>query len=190
MKYERTLVIYLFSLLLIIIGSFSRYSYIINFLSLTILPIFIYDKMFKTQIKLNFKCKDIKLSLITLLSTLGAYTLVFFIFKDGKFNIPQSIGKLSLFQAFYVAIPEEIFFRGILLGSIKKKNSSIISKENVLISILFGITHVITYKNPIMLKVIFPSLILGFLFEKTESLCPPIIVHFSYNIIYTIIPIF
>jgi len=89
-----------------------------------------------------------------------------------------------------VVIPEEIFFRGILLGSIKKENSSIISKENLLVSILFAITHVITYKNPMMLKVILPSLIFGFLFEKTNSLCSPILTHLTYNIAYSFFPLF
>ncbi len=168
-----------------LIGNFSKYSYIVNFLSLTIIPILISEKLFNRQLNLNFKCKKIKLTLTVIFITVIAYISAYLFIKGTNFKFPENIIKIIIFQLFYIAIPEEIFFRGILLGNIKKENRNPISKENLFTSILFSIAHILIYKNPIMLKVIFPSLIFGFLFEKTNSLCAPIVTHLIYNIIYS-----
>jgi len=71
------------------------------------------------------------------------------------------------------SIPEEIFFRGYLQHSVFKNRTKLllplISQRNFIVSALFALTHAIAFMNPLRLNVFFPSLLFGFLVERSKG---------------------
>ncbi len=86
----------------------------------------------------------------------------------------------------YIAMVEEIIFRGILLSLIRDfikftyKNLSI---ANIITSIIFSLAHLITHPPLWAFLVFFPSLIFGY-FKEKFNIYPSIILHFIYNFEY------
>ena len=85
-------------------------------------------------------------------------------------------------------IPEEVFFRGYLQHSVFKKRDTfvipLISQRNLIVSLLFATTHAIAFLNPMRLNVFFPSLLFGYLVEKSKgSLFYAIAMHILSNFI-------
>ncbi len=100
-----------------------------------------------------------------------------------SFNPPLSI-KLLAIQLFMVAIPEEIFFRGIILEILREKIKTGIGKlsiANIITAFLFALAHLFYHPPLWALATFFPGLIFGYFKERTDSLIYPIILHFFYN---------
>lgn len=114
------------------------------------------------------------------------------------FLLPFSIGsiKLSLSRGFKelplnfilyqfigAALPEEVFFRGYIQTELKKslKNAWI---SIILTSSLFMIAHLFKGLNPVNFGVFLPSLVFGYLREKTGSILWPILFHALSNILF------
>lgn len=74
----------------------------------------------------------------------------------------------------FIALAEEIFFRAYLM-----KNHS-----NITVSLLFVIPHLILYTDIHSLLTFFPSLIFGYLFNRTGSLVFVSVIHCLSNIMY------
>lgn len=91
-----------------------------------------------------------------------------------------------------VAIPEEVFFRGYIQGQLlriynSKKIIWIVSYSNLITSILFSLGHFFLNPNLGRLAVFFPSLLFGFLRERSGNIYPSIILHWLSNLVMYIL---
>jgi membrane protease YdiL (CAAX protease family) len=104
----------------------------------------------------------------------------------------QSILAWLLYQFLYVAVAEEIFFRGYvqnnILNLLTAQNISQKPSRNWLSIILsasvFAVAHVIVLGRFISVVTFFPGLLLGWLFIRTKSLIAPILFHAMANVSY------
>lgn len=97
-----------------------------------------------------------------------------FILKEFSFTL--------LNQLPYV-FSEEIFFRGFILQNLNERYSNI-HLNNIFVSVLFTIPHVIIHPSLISVMVFFPSIIFGYLFIYTKSIYAPTIFHFFSNMFF------
>ncbi|MHC4094465.1 MAG: CPBP family glutamic-type intramembrane protease [Planctomycetota bacterium] len=97
-----------------------------------------------------------------------------------------------LYQFMYIAVAEEIFFRGYVQKNILKTASAIIQERHRLlqwISIIisaacFAAAHVVIQGEIISVLTFLPGLVLGWLFVRTRSLLAPILFHGLANVFY------
>lgn len=96
----------------------------------------------------------------------------------------EELLNLALFYL-SVAISEEVFFRGYLYSEMENEPFlPFISKANFVSSFLFATAHSLIYYDPSMFKVFFPSLVMGWLFERSRSIGAPIIFHWLSDIVH------
>ena len=128
------------------------------------------------RVKLRFSIKDFFLGLIASLIILLPYYLVF----GG--NLKTTTAYYIIFQLLSVSLPEEFFFRGFLQDSIGKNFRAVL-----IISLLFSIAHLpkaIFLGEWISLLSFFPSLVMGWLYMKTNNILPGTIFHLLANLVY------
>ena len=92
-------------------------------------------------------------------------------------------GIIYLFTcALFAPVFEEIFYRGFVFPFLQSKINSFLGI--VLASLFFGLSHFVNIGNASILLVlfIFYGFVLTFIRYKTNSLIPPIIVHFIHNV--------
>ncbi|MBN1507503.1 MAG: CPBP family intramembrane metalloprotease [Sedimentisphaerales bacterium] len=95
-----------------------------------------------------------------------------------------------LFQFVYVALPEELFFRGYVLGSSLcllttsgKMSPLVAGLTAVLLSAaVFALSHVLILGHAASLLTFFPALLFGWLFVRMGSLVPAVVLHGVANI--------
>jgi len=118
---------------------------------------------------------------VTFLVLLFFPAIFFFYFiywKTSSFTTPdlhtvfdKVSGKFALIAI--LAFGEEVFFRAFLqehiFSSWNKKLFSIISQKNFITSLIFGLTHAITLRNPAVAITFFPSLLFGWFTEKSKG---------------------
>ncbi len=80
----------------------------------------------------------------------------------------------GLFQNVSIALVEEVFFRGYLMPCF----------GNLVTSALFTLAHLVVKPNFGSLLVLFPSLLLGYLYLRTGSLLAPILAHAGMNLLF------
>lgn len=98
----------------------------------------------------------------------------------------------GLFQFGVIALPEELFFRGyVLTNSLRflrvlgKEGSRVGAGVGLCMSAgVFALAHVLVWGNAAALVTFFPGLILAWLFWRSGSLWPPVILHGAANIGY------
>jgi membrane protease YdiL (CAAX protease family) len=95
-----------------------------------------------------------------------------------------------VFQFFYVAIPEELFYRGYVLGKLDHLYPRILSVFRVkvgfglpLSALLFALGHFLINFSLQRLGVFFPGLIFAWMKEKTGGILAPAIYHALCNIL-------
>ncbi len=116
------------------------------------------------------------------------------LWQDGQLRIPLGFGWLPLsilLQLVFIALPEEFFYRGYLqkrfdeahgrrvafrLGPIE------VSRSNLLVSVIFGIGHVVIGLDPLRMAVFFPSLLFGWLRDRTGGLASSVVFHAACNL--------
>jgi membrane protease YdiL (CAAX protease family) len=128
------------------------------------------------RVKLKFSIKDFFLGLIVSLIILLPYYLVF----GG--NLKTSTAYYIIFQLLSVSLPEEFFFRGFLQDSIGRNFRAVL-----LVSLLFSIAHLpraIFFNEWISLLSFFPSIVMGWLYMKTNNILPGTIFHLLANLVY------
>lgn len=101
-----------------------------------------------------------------------------------------------LHQFLYVAVAEEVFFRGYLQGNILRLTATIRQEANrvslrnwisiILSAVCFAAAHVIVQGQAISVLTFLPGLVLGWLFIRTKSLLAPILFHGLANTFYCI----
>ena len=100
-----------------------------------------------------------------------------------------SVKVLASLILLYPAV-EELFFRGILQPILSKKlhhRWGPISSANVVTSVIFVAAHFINHPPVWALATFFPSLVFGYMQERSGNVAAPIILHCSYNAGYFLV---
>ena len=98
---------------------------------------------------------------------------------------PES-AQFVLITLLFVALPEEWFYRGYLLGRIQSIKDGYALPANIWSSIAFSLLHAVTRGPEIALQVFVPSLVFGWLYQKTNDLVICILVHTLSNLVYVL----
>ncbi len=133
------------------------------------------------RIKFAFSIKDFLIGLGVSFLILVPYYLIF-----GGSSEKITLYAI-LFQLLGVALPEEFFFRGFLQDSMGRSFKAII-----FVSLLFSFAHLpkaIFYYEWILVLSFFPSLVIGWLYMKTNNVLPGTIFHFLANVIQSTVAI-
>jgi len=101
-----------------------------------------------------------------------------------------------VYQFMYIAVAEEVFFRGYVQSNILKLaytlklgRCSLQSGASIVISAaVFAVAHIIIQGQLISALTFFPGLIFGWVFIRTKSLSAPILLHGLANTLYCILP--
>jgi len=111
--------------------------------------------------------------------------------------LPQGQGWIGwlFYQFFYVAVAEEVFFRGYLQVNIQRIAGKVVARQghlNMWMSIgisaaCFAAAHMIIQGKIILALTFLPGLILGWLFARTGSLLAPILFHGLANTCFCIV---
>lgn len=126
---------------------------------------------------------------------------------QGAYQTERSITWLLLWaitQIFFIALPEEYFYRGYLLtrlgqafraraGAQRSRRVLGITPENLLASFLFGIGHLLIPVGGVLLasrfSVFFPSLLFGWLREKTGGITASVVYHAGCNMMVLVMAV-
>jgi membrane protease YdiL (CAAX protease family) len=111
-------------------------------------------------------------------------------------GIPYALGALGgalldiAIGLFAVALPEEVFHRGYLMGALDRRwppGRKIFGVRMgwgaVLSSLLFALGHLIAFAQPVRLATFFPALVFAWLWRKSGSLWAPALFHFASNLL-------
>jgi membrane protease YdiL (CAAX protease family) len=101
---------------------------------------------------------------------------------------------MVLVQLFMVALPEELFYRGFLQPRLDalfcrrwKVLNGDVGPATLVTSALFAIGHLVTIPSAHRLAVFFPSLLFGWLYTRTGSIWPGVLVHALSNVLLTVL---
>jgi uncharacterized protein len=149
-----------------------------NTLYYSLLPalMLIFPVMIGYRVKLRFSIKDFILGIIVSLIILAPY---YVIFGNSMRTITIYV---FLFQLLSVSFPEEFFFRGFLQDTVGRNFRSVL-----LVSLLFAVAHVpkaLVLGDWMSLLTFFPSLVMGWLYMKTNNILPGTIFHLLANLAY------
>ena len=107
----------------------------------------------------------------------------------GALRLPPEFLTSALNQLVVVAIPEELFFRGYLMGRLEERwpparrlFGAPIGRALVVSSLLFALGHVVVVPNPQRLAVFFPALVFGWMRARTGSIVPGAAFHALCNL--------
>ncbi len=134
----------------------------------------IYPIIVGYKVKIRFSAKDIAIGFVVSI----IFLLPYYFFSGG--NLKAISGYYIIFQLLSVSLPEEFFFRGFLQDSIGRNLKAI-----VLVSLLFSIAHLpkaLFLGDWISLLSFFPSLVMGWLYMKTNNILPGTIFHLLANL--------
>ena len=108
--------------------------------------------------------------------------------------VPERQGWLTwlLYQFFYVAVAEEMFFRGYVQGNVMRWLNRLgrrpgLGPQGITILIsagCFAVAHVVVQGQIIPILTFLPGLVLGWLFLRTGTLLAPILFHGLANVSY------
>lgn len=128
------------------------------------------------RVKIALSLRDFSLGLVVSAAILIPY---YFLFGGTGARLTAP---LLMYQMLAVSFPEEFFFRGFLQDSIGKSFKAIL-----LTSLFFSLSHlpkaIFTGEWATMLS-FFPSLIMGWLYMKTNNILPSVVFHFLANLVY------
>jgi len=99
-----------------------------------------------------------------------------------------------MFQFAYVALPEELFFRGFFLSHVRRllriandADSPVIEVVGVALSAgVFALSHMLVLRNVVSVLTFFPGLIFAWLFVRSKSLIGPVLLHGAANVGYAL----
>jgi membrane protease YdiL (CAAX protease family) len=99
------------------------------------------------------------------------------------------------YQFMYIAVAEEIFFRGYFQSNVyrllilfSQKSDDFLEKTSIIISAaIFAISHCLILGSIMPIITFFPGLVFGWLLVRTKSLLAPILFHGLANVIYGLI---
>ncbi len=152
----------------------------------------------------GFKSRQIKTTLIVVGGTcIALFPVAFFglwVLRSyetglpGTSPLPREQGWVGLvfYQFMYVAMAEEVFFRGYVQSNILSLAESLRPRRLrlqqwisiILSAVCFALAHVIVQGRLAAVLTFLPGLVLGWLFIRTDSLLAPILFHGMANIYY------
>ena len=111
--------------------------------------------------------------------------------------LPTELGWIRwvLYQFLYVAVAEEVFFRGYvqtnflhLIGTLRGRSGALWRLTSIIISAAcFAMAHMIIQGQIVSVMTFLPGLVLGWLFVRSGSLLAPILFHGLANTFYLVI---
>ena len=111
-----------------------------------------------------------------------------------RLTLPAGFGMLALAQVVVVAFPEELFFRGYVMGRLedalpptRRLWGAPVGWALVLQAVLFGLGHVLVTLDPLMFTRAVPGLLFGWLFARTRSVLAGTIFHAACNLIIEVL---
>ncbi|HBO68992.1 MAG TPA: hypothetical protein DD658_02135 [Deltaproteobacteria bacterium] len=81
-------------------------------------------------------------------------------------------------QALFVALPEEVFFRGYLYDAFEERGWEPVLSS----SLLFSAGHLVIHASPYRALTFFPALLFGWARKRTGGIYVPILLHFLFNL--------
>jgi membrane protease YdiL (CAAX protease family) len=101
----------------------------------------------------------------------------------------------AAYQFMYVAVAEEIFFRGYIIGKLKSLPMPIavgksLSPNTIILltsAVIFAAAHIILIGGVLSGLTFFPGLILGWLYLRSKSILAPVLFHGLANLFYAMI---
>lgn len=159
------------SFLLRIIGPSDSFSH-------SLLPVLMmaFPVIVGHRVKFRLSVKDTAAGLLVSAAILIPYYMLF-----GS-DLKVLTGYSLLFQLIGIALPEEFFFRGFLQDSLGRNLQAIL-----VTSLLFSVAHLpkaMFLGEWTALLCFFPSLVMGWLYMKTDNILPGTIFHLLANIVY------
>ena len=162
-------------------GPMSALSYGLS-MGLTILGVLIYRKLrrgkgrvFRLSMR-GFNPMLILWGFVLVLITGIVIEPVLNLFPESFLNLLNQMGSNGgwsvLMLAVLAPVMEEVLFRGILLEAVREKYSS--GRAIVVSALMFGVIHIIPQQ---VVNAFVIGLILGFIYVRTDSLWPVIIIH-------------
>lgn len=169
-------------------------------LTFFLVPLFLTRRRKETFESLGIHLRNVKsaisLSLKVLFLTFPPFVFLFWLWnRYVPMGSPLSMTPLAwvsvvVFHFFYVSIPEELFYRGYIQGKINRVYPPLLSVFGVKIgygvpvsAVLFALGHFIINFHPFRLGVFFPSLIFGWMRDKTGGILAPAIYHALCNVL-------
>ena len=108
--------------------------------------------------------------------------------------LPRGLAMLALAQLVVVALPEELFFRGYLMGRLEDALppsrtllGAPVGWALVLQAVLFGLGHVLVSLDPLAFTRAFPGLLFGWLFARTRSILAGTLFHAACNVLVEVL---
>jgi membrane protease YdiL (CAAX protease family) len=146
---------------------------------------------------IGFNIEQVRLSVVevgrTCIAVFPALFCTLWLLKSLKLDFPlrpvlpqgQDWLHWLIYQFMYVAVAEEVFFRGYLQGNILRLTGPAARKWGrlrqwlgvVLSAACFAVAHIILQGRIISALTFLPGIILGWLFMRTRSLLAPILFH-------------
>jgi CAAX protease family protein len=109
-------------------------------------------------------------------------------------SLPKGFWLAALSQVVVVAIPEEVFYRGYLMGRLERAWpakrflwGAPLGWALVAQAALFGLGHFLVDLNPLRLAVAIPALLFGLLRSWSGSIVAPVIFHVSANLLMSVV---
>ena len=163
---------------------FPDFSFAIAALILFSTPFLLSDRMSG----LKWDPSGLLIGLVVSALVLPTYVVLAFLLTGITIHTDKMTAVFIVLQLFYVALPEEVFFRGYLQEKLGNNLKGV-----VIVSLLFALGHFFTlcvasgfaggYCTQSILT-FFPSLIMGYLYARTGTLWGSIIYHFLSNVVY------
>ncbi len=162
----RPAILYLLLVMMVALTNNSSYQYLIIAISMLVLPLF--DN--------NWRLPTGKLNRVSVFTWLLASLIIIIILL-----LEQNVLNMFLITTVFIAIPEEWFFRAYLM---KRAGDGI--KANIIASMAFSAIHILSSNWIHSLLVFFPSLLFGWVYQKTKDIFVVIILHVVSNIVYIV----
>jgi membrane protease YdiL (CAAX protease family) len=109
---------------------------------------------------------------------------------SSRLRLPPDFALLALNQILVIALPEELFFRGYLLGRLEARWPSRrrlagapVGPALAISAVLFALGHVLVDFNPQRLAVFFPALVFGWMRIRTGSIAAGTAYHALCNLL-------
>lgn len=129
---------------------------------------------------------DAKRSAVLFLALGAAGAVVFLLVSLTPFSpfaAPQdagtrSLGIFAMRQAVFVALPEEVFFRGYLYDAFEEKGWEPITAS----SLLFAVGHLVIHASAYRALTFFPALLFGWGRKHSGNIYVPVLLHLLFNL--------
>ena len=157
-------------------------KYVITFAAVSFLAV---PYLFGKGLKLGFKVRPFLISLLISIVIIGIYLISYYFINNKSINLEALSLNLIITHLIVIAFPEEAFFRGYLQQELGNDIKSIF-----IVSALFALGHFLTIciasgsfglHCVSALLTFFPSLVMGYMYYKSESIWGCTVFYFLSN---------